>query len=151
MARRAHRKITMKDKKRRHYFFLNPYQDCAFTKCPQCDAKTKVRKFPLVIHIEPQQMFILNKQCKYCVNCDLIITKQSEVEPLLTTGFVEINPDIIGNDYLVMGTLDKKDWRKGDKKEIDSSEAFKRMYVFNDHLDFEIVPAGWYPDEKKDL
>ena len=45
-----------------------------------------------------------------------------------------------------MGTLDKKDWRKGDKKEIDSSEAFERMYVFKDHLDFEIVPAGWYPE-----
>ena len=73
------------------------------------------------------------------------------MEQLLTTGFVEINPDIIGNDYLVMGTLDKKDWRTGNKKEIDSSEAFKRMYVFKDHLNFEVVPGGWYPDEKKDL
>jgi len=76
----------------------------------------------------------------------LIITKQSEVEQLLTAGFFEINPEIIGNDYLVMGTLDKKDWRKGNKKEIDSSEAVKSMYVFKDHLDFEVVPAGWYPE-----
>ncbi len=136
----------MKDKKRSHYFFLNPYLDCAFTKCPQCDAKTKIRKFPLVIHIEPQQLFLLNKKCKFCVNCDLIITKQSEVEQQLEIGCSEIDPDIIGNDYLVMGTLDKKDWRTGNKKEIDSSEAVKRMYVFKNHLNFEVVPAGWYPE-----
>ena len=39
-----------------HRFFLNPYEDMAFTKCPKCEAKTKVRKFPLVIHIEPTQL-----------------------------------------------------------------------------------------------
>ena len=69
--------------KKRHKFFLNPYSDCGFTKCPKCDTKTKIRKYPLVIHVEPKQIFLLNKKCKYCVNCDLIIAKKQEIESFL--------------------------------------------------------------------
>lgn len=47
MAKVKHKKKI----KTRHYFFLNPYEDCAFTRCPKCNNKTKIRKFPLVIHI----------------------------------------------------------------------------------------------------
>ncbi len=70
-----------------HKFFLNPYTDCAFTKCPKCDSKTKVRKFPLVISIKPQQLLILNKQCKYCP-CDLIIAKKQELESLMAMSMI---------------------------------------------------------------
>ena len=72
MSRRKKQKNTTtsaeKPEKTRHYFFLNPYEDCAFTKCPKCNNSTKVRKFPLVIHIEPLQFLVLNKNCKYCIN-----------------------------------------------------------------------------------
>ena len=148
MVKKKQRKKRIKELKKRHYFFLNPYQDCAFTKCPQCDAKTKVRKFPLVINIEPQKIFILNKTCKYCVDCDLIITKQAEVEQLLAAAFLKINPEIIGNDYVVMGTLDNKDWRSRGKGNGNPSIMLKKMYVFKDCLDFEVAPAGWHPDLK---
>ncbi|WPD24560.1 MAG: hypothetical protein SD837_08335 [Candidatus Electrothrix scaldis] len=147
MTKKTQRKSTLKDMKRRHYFFLNSYEDCAFTKCPQCNAKTKVRKFPLVIHIYPQQLFLMNKICKYCVDCDLIITKQSEVEHLLAERFLEVNPEIIGNDYLVMGTLDKKDWRNRDKGGDDPVDIIGKMYVFKKHLNFELAPIGWHPDQ----
>ena len=40
----------------RHRFFLNPYTDVRFTTCPQCGGKTRVRKLPLVIHIDPAQL-----------------------------------------------------------------------------------------------
>ena len=103
------RSPSMKDMKKRHYFFLNHYEDFAFTRCPKCDNKTKVRKFPLIIHIEPRQMFILNKQCKYCPACDLIIGNKSAIEHFLAASFSQVNPEIIGNEYLVMGTLDKRD------------------------------------------
>ena len=75
--------MTATDKPKKHYFFLNPYDDCAFTKCPKCDSKTYLRKFPLVIHVEPEQLCILNKNCKYCTKCDLIITKKSEIEAVI--------------------------------------------------------------------
>lgn len=97
----------MKRLKKKHRFFLNPYKDTAFTKCPRCETKTKLRKFPLVIHINPNQLFTLNKICRYCPNCDLIIAKQSEIELLMTGCFENANPEIIENEYLVIGTVER--------------------------------------------
>jgi len=36
-----------------HRFFLNPYRDMRFTSCPKCNGKTKLRKLPLAIHVNP--------------------------------------------------------------------------------------------------
>jgi hypothetical protein len=149
MSKESSNTSKLKSLKQRHRFFLNSYKDCAFTKCPKCETKTKIRKFPLVIHIEPQQLFLLNKQCKYCPNCDLIIAKKQELEPLMAAGFIQTNPKIIGNKYVVMGTVDKKDWKSGDKNLLSPSEMIGRIYVFKDVWDFEIIPAGWYPSEGK--
>jgi hypothetical protein len=129
--------------KKRHKFFLNPYSDCGFTKCPKCDAKTKIRKYPLVIHSSPKQIFLLNKKCKYCVNCDLIIAKKQEIESFLALAL----PQLSKNDYLVMGTVERKDWVQGNKGSLPPSEIIERMYVFQDVWDFEVIPAGWYPAE----
>jgi len=134
--------------KRRHYFFLNPYQDQAFTKCPKCDSKTKIRKFPLVIHIDPRQLFLLNKQCRYCTRCDLIIARKSELESLMATAFEKLNPQIIGNDYLVMGVAERSDWQESKKGKISEGETIERMLVFKDVWNFEVIPAGWYRDDE---
>jgi len=134
--------------KKKHRFFQSPYRDYVFTKCPKCNTKTKIRKFPLVIHIEPQQLFLLNKQCRYCTRCDLIIAKQEEIEALMAARLSLEIPEIIGNEYLAIGTLDKKDWREGNRGGITSSELIDRMYVFEDVWDFNINPARWYPADK---
>jgi len=131
--------------KRQHYFFLSPYQDCAFTKCPKCDNPTKVRKFPLVIHIEPQQLFVLNKKCKYCPTCDLIIAKKSDIENLMTAQFEKVDPSVVGNNYLVIGTLDKKDWRGNKTTPMDSRETIENTYIFKDVWNFEL--QGWIKEE----
>lgn len=47
--------------KPRYRFFLNPYPDVRFTSCPQCGNKMRQRKLPLVIHIDPNVLFALNK------------------------------------------------------------------------------------------
>jgi hypothetical protein len=36
----------------RYTFFLNPYLDARFTKCPGCDGKMGQKKLPLVIHVD---------------------------------------------------------------------------------------------------
>lgn len=46
-------------KRARHYFFLNPYGDMAFTRCPKCEQKTKIRKYCLVVHMDPKHLFSL--------------------------------------------------------------------------------------------
>jgi hypothetical protein len=149
MVKNSVNKNPAKTIKKRHSFFLNPYSDCAFTKCPKCDSKTKLRKFPLVIHIEPKQLFLLNKQCKYCPSCDLIIAKKQEIEPLMAATFIQTNPQIVGNNYIVIGTVDKKDWKEGDKNLLSPSEMIGRVYIFKDVWNFEVIPAGWYPNEGK--
>ena len=130
--------------KRRHYFFLNPYEDAAFTKCPKCESETRIRRFPLVIHIDPQQLFLLNKQCRYCTRCDLIIARKSEVESLMAAAFEQSKPQIIGNNYLVMGVAERKDWRESKKGQMSQGETIERMLVFKDVLNFEPVRFGWY-------
>jgi len=138
--------------RRKHYFFLNPYKDAAFTKCPKCLDKTKIRKFPLVIHIDPQQLLLLNKKCRYCTECDLIIVKKSELESLMAACFEKLNPKIIGNDYFVMGVVERKDWLEGNQGKMLQGKTIERIIVFKDVLDFEPVRAGWYrEDENQDL
>ena len=129
--------------KRRHYFFLNPYHDQAFTRCPKCNEQTKLRKFPLVVHIEPAQMLCLNKNCKYCEKCDLIIVKKTEVENFVKVSCEMINPDLVGNKYLVIGTLDKADWRLYSKQTKYPHEVIEKAYIFKDVKHFEIVSGGW--------
>jgi predicted RNA-binding Zn-ribbon protein involved in translation (DUF1610 family) len=133
----------LKDENRRHYFFLNPYNDAAFTKCPKCESKTVVRKFPLAIHIEPGQLLVLNKTCRYCTSCDLIIARKSQVEALMTACFEDKDPEIITNEYVVMGTLEKRDWRARNRMGKNPEETIKRTHVFKDVWDFELMPR-WY-------
>jgi len=135
-----------KPTKQRHYFFLNPYQDCAFTSCPKCNNKTKVRKFPLVIHVEPDQLLVLNKNCKYCPTCDLIIVKKSHIEHLMTVQFETVNPSVVGNEYMVIGTLEKKDWRENMTTSFSSQETIEKAYIFKDVWKFE-MQRGWTMEE----
>src|SRR4051794_1604047 len=91
----------------RYRFFLNPYSDARFTSCPKCGGKTRVRKLPLVIHVDPAHMIALNKTCKFCPYCDLLIAHQDEIEGFLAAYFGQNQPDVVGNDYLVLGTADR--------------------------------------------
>jgi hypothetical protein len=97
----------------------------------------------LVIHIDPRQLLCLNKGCKYCESCDLIIVKQVEIESLITVCCEKLNPSLIGNKYLVFGTVDRSDWKQNSKKTTYPEETLDRMYVFKDVKQFEIVPGGW--------
>lgn len=133
--------------KKRHYFFLNPYKDAAFTKCPKCQGKTKIRKFPLVIHIEPGQLIFLNKSCRYCPACDLIIAGKSDIESLMSACFEKRNPEIIGNDYLVIGVANRSDWCEGKKGTMSQAESIERVHVFKDVLLFEPARPTWVPPE----
>src|SRR5204863_9087543 len=90
----------------RYRFFLNPYRDARFSTCPQCSNKMSQRKLPLFIHIDPKQPLLLNKTCRYCPHCDLLIAHQNELDEIITRVFTTLNPQIVGYAYLVIGTLD---------------------------------------------
>jgi hypothetical protein len=52
----------------------------------------------------------LNKTCRYCPRCDLPIAHQDELEAWLAAFFRDHQPEIVGNDYMVLGTEDRADW-----------------------------------------
>ena len=134
----THSKIKNNNK---YYFFANPYKDQAFTKCPKCLSKTKIRKFPLVIHIDPSTIFYLNKVCRFCTKCDLIIAKKSEIETYMVNMAEQKNPDIIGNDYLIIGTLEQKLWKQSKKESLNPHQIIDNVMIFKDHWEFDPIPA----------
>jgi len=129
----------------KHRFFLNPYEDLAFTKCPKCEGTTKVRKFALVIHIDPNQFFVLNKQCRYCVGCDLIVVRRPELESLMAAAFEQRDPAIIGNEYIVVGTLPRKLWRARNHANMRPVDMLDETHIFKDVWDFQVDRGGWGP------
>ncbi len=133
--------------KPRYRFFLNPYKEHRFTNCPQCDRRMKVRKNPFFIHIDPDQVLVLNMYGKYCPRCDLLILHQDKVEELLTAAMFRHKPDVIGNDYLVVGTIERKAWREGTKQPQNLKKVFENLHDFKEAVLVEVQPAGWYPDE----
>jgi len=130
------------NRKARFKLFLNPYESMAFTRCPQCDAKTRQRKLPLVIHIEPHTMVVLNKTCRFCPTCELVIVRQSQLDPLLTATAPSEESQIIHGDYVLVGTLDRKDWREGDKGLLAPADVVDRVWLFEKQWFFEIR-RGW--------
>jgi len=132
----------------RYTFILNPYTDARFTRCPGCDQKMKQRKLPLFIHVDPMNPVVLNKTCRYCPDCDLLIVHQDELEAQLAALFAGHDPSLIGNDYLVLGTVERQAWREGMEQPKDIPEMLEHLHDFKEvHT---IRPAGWYPADEPD-
>ncbi len=132
----------------RYKFFLNPYSDARFTRCPQCEGKTVQKKVPLMIHVEPEYTINLNYTCRYCPKCDILIAHRDEIEGHLYRLFSERAPQVIGNDYLAMGTTERAYWKEGFTKPHMPSEMLANLHGFKEYLDFERT-GGWLPDEKE--
>jgi hypothetical protein len=124
----------------RFRFFLNPYRDVRFTTCPQCSGKTRARKLPLVIHVDPAQLVALNKTCRYCPDCDLLIAHQDESEGFLASLFSDLRPEDVGNPYLVIGTEDRADWLRGVRTPLFPYEALGYVHDFKETVRFEPTP-----------
>jgi hypothetical protein len=129
-------------------FFLNPYEDMRFTRCPECENKTQQRKLPLVIFIEPQQILSLNKTCRYCPHCDLLIAHQNDVEHFLVSFFTEEEPEVVGNDYLVVGTLERTMWKRGTQQLLTLQETLDALHDFKETLSFKVTGGGWMPPKE---
>jgi hypothetical protein len=128
----------------RYTFFLNPYTDARFTKCPKCDRKNKQKKLPLVIHVDEGGLMVLNKTCRHCPACDLLIAHKDEIETLLATYFQQAAPESVGNDYLVVGTVDRSDWLRGMASTVMPQEMIDLLHDFKDVVQFKLV-GGWRP------
>jgi hypothetical protein len=50
--------------------------------------------------------WVLGLTCRFCPYGELIIAHQDELELQLTNNFLSIALEVIGNNYLVLGTVD---------------------------------------------
>jgi hypothetical protein len=126
----------------RYHFFLNPYNDVRFsTACPRCAGKTRLRKIPLAIHVVDWGMVLLNKSCRLCVSCELLIAHQDEVEAQLGLIFERLAPQVIGNEYLAIGTVERKVWQRGRDRSPDPKEQWTTIYPFKDLVHFKPAPT----------
>lgn len=129
-----------------HTFFLNPYSDARFTRCPKCDRPTKLRKKPLLILIRPAQPVSLNKTCRYCPNCDILIAHKDELDELLKNICLQLFPPLVGHDYLVVGTMDRTTWKEG--RQITSlDELLQMVRDFKKQVEFEPARYIWVKDD----
>jgi len=61
----------------------------------------------------------------------MIIVKQAELKALLTAFCEQNAPEIEGNDFFVLGTRDRKDWKKGQTWELSQQEAIKHLTILS--------------------
>ncbi len=133
--------------KPRYSLILNQYKDFRASKCIKCENPTFLRKFPLLIHVDEGSLVTLGLTCRYCAKCELIVVHQDELEGELAYRFQNFKPETVGNDYFIIGTVDKKHWKKGlAGKATTLDEILKNTADIKEYLDFEYQPAGWYFD-----
>ena len=131
--------------KPKYSFILNPYPDRRISSCPLCEHKTGQRKIPLLINIALLDFLALNYTCRYCKDCDLLIAHKHEIEHILTAMFLEVDPKIIGNDYLIIGTVEKETWRKGLKQPLSMNEILLHASDFATYYnELRLTQQGWY-------
>ena len=125
-------------------FILNPHAETRVSRCPSCEARMRQRKVPLFIHVEPMHPVAIGYTCRYCPDCDLLVAHQDEIEHLLANLFAERDPSAIGNDYLVMGTLERTAWRASLKEPMSTVELLEQLHDFKQVWSLDYRPAGWY-------
>lgn len=127
----------------RYSFVLNPHADARFTTCPRCKAKTRVRKIPLVIHVDSVGLLTLGKTCRLCVVCEMLIVHQAELEPLIDAFGRRQVPGNCDREYLVLGTVEPKVWRRGLSGGVTVDELIRHMADFKAYMRIDYTPGGW--------
>jgi hypothetical protein len=133
----------------RYRFFLNPYPDYRFTSCPNCEKLTKWRKFVLLVHIDPMHLLAQNMHCRFCPDCDLLIMHQDELEAQLLIHVSEHFPADVGNDYLVLGTMERAAWNENRRNPKPMPEILDSVADFREVIQIKVRPAGWYRDDQE--
>ena len=128
----------------RYKFLLNPHEHLRYSACPICDKQTFPRKFALFVHVmgAPTSV-IVGKTCKYCSRSELIICHQDELDEVLTRLFERLNPQLIGNEYLVLGTMDMNAWKKSLAQPMNIEQTIEHLADFKKHVRYDIDPGGW--------
>ena len=136
-------------KKKVNLILRGPFFGCGqgrARKCPKYEGKMGQKKLPLAIHVYDWGPVLLNKTCRFCPRCELLIAHKNEIEAQLAHIFARFDPAMIGKDYLVMGTVDRSVWKRGMTEKqgitldkIKPRELVEYLHVFKEVVDFKPV------------
>jgi len=108
-----------------------------------------MRKFPLLIHIDGFGLLTLGKTCRYCPKCEFIIAHQNDLEHYMTEIFAESHPEVLGNDYFVVGTVETKVWREGMVKPLKIEKLLEHTADIKDRMVLHYEQRGWGPPDRE--
>jgi hypothetical protein len=128
----------------RYTFLLNPHAESRLSRCPACDKLTHARKFPLLISIDTGDFITLGKTCKYCSRCEMVMCDQDQLEAELAHAFATRSPEVLGREYFVVGTVDRKTWQSGLRGKGDLDQLVEHAADFKHYRGLSITPGGWY-------
>jgi hypothetical protein len=107
--------------------------------------KTGQRKVPLLIHIAPSYFVALNYTCRYCHKCDLLLAHKHEIEHLLHELFSHVAPQVVGNDYLIVGSVEARAWRGNLNHPKKPAEILPHTHDFKCHYaELRFTMGGWF-------
>lgn len=88
---------------------------------------------------------MLRKTCRMCVVCEMLIAHQAEVDGLIgAMGPTQAEK----REYVVLGTLDVKTWRRGLAGSVTLDELREHMADFKQYMRIDLTRGGWYrPDQ----
>jgi hypothetical protein len=98
-----------------------------------------------MIHIEPQTLIALNYTNRYCKCCDMLIGHKHEIEHYLTEMFRRSKPEIVGNDYLIFGVVERKAWAENMRKAKPLQEMRAHISDFESYGELRMTMRGWFP------
>ncbi len=76
----------------------------------------------------------------------MLIGHKHEIEHHLTEMFMNKNPEVIGNDYLVFGTVEKQAWRENINQPKPFNERLHHVHDFKSYQNLHMTMAGWFRD-----
>jgi hypothetical protein len=69
----------------------------------------------------------------------LLIAHKNEIDDLLAKIFHARASGVVGNNYTIIGTMEKSAWKQGVQKSLDFQNMPEHLHDFNQVLKFELT------------
>jgi len=74
----------------------------------------------------------------------MLIGHKDEIEHYLTELFLKIDSNVIGGDYVIIGTVEKKAWHENMKEPKAFNEIQQHIHDFKSYQCIRMTMAGWF-------
>ncbi len=79
----------------------------------------------------------------------MLIGHKHEIEHHLTEMFLKIDPEVIGNAYLIFGTVEKKAWHENINNPKALNDMRPHIHDFKSYQNIRMTMGGWFPTDQE--